>query len=306
MSEERRPVLRRIGIAALNWFAPGLGLVRLGRPRIALTFYLSFAAAGLALIGFYAAITELDYRGYVVSLALFGLVLLGALLGSIVASWRSSRSVGPVGPIWTRWYSIVTLAVASLLLGELFHRTAHGFYKPFYIPSEAMMPTFVKNDRLIASMRGPGQLRRGDIILFRVNGHIYIKRVAALAGDRIGLSEGVVILNGRRVPQRFVRTEKIADEPGETQARRLVEQFPGERAPHQIYDRGYEIFDDFAERQVAPGHVFVLGDNRDRSADSRVPRDQMGVEQLPVAHIVGRAQFRTWGPSGKTGERLNP
>jgi signal peptidase I len=305
MSEERRPVLRRIGIAALNWFAPGLGLLRLGRPRQAIAFYLAFAAAGVALIAFYAATDELNFRAYVISVALLVLVILGTLVGSIAASWRASRSIAAVQPVWSRWYSMLAVLVATLLLAELFGRAAHGFYKPFYIPSEAMMPTFVKNDWLIASMRGPGRLRRGDIVLFRMGDHIYIKRIAALPGDRIGLDGGVVVLNGRPVPQRLVRVEAIEGDFGATGARRLAEQFPGEADPHEIYDQGGHGLEDVAERQVMPGHVFVLGDNRDRSADSRVPREQMGVEQLPVADIIGRAKFRTWGPSGRTGERLD-
>ena len=84
----------------------------------------------------------------------------------------------------------------------------------------------------------------------------------------------------------------------------LAERFPGEGRPHSIYDFGPNRVDDMPEQRVAPGHVFVLGDNRDRSADSRVPQPEMGVEQLPIDHIVGRAIFITWAANGRHGVNL--
>lgn len=199
------------------------------------------------------------------------------------------------------WAALVLAGLLAVPLGAV----ALGFFKVFYIPAEAMMPTLLVNDRLLASMQGPGALRRGDIILLRVGNSIYVKRVAALPGDRIEMVGGVVILNGRPVAQRFVRTDTV--EPGTygDQARRFAEQFPGEPVPHEIYDMGSSVGDDMAEERVAPDHVFVLGDNRDRSADSRFSREEMGVEQLPVADIRGRALFYLWGPSGRMGDRLN-
>lgn len=199
------------------------------------------------------------------------------------------------------WAALAFAALLAVPLGAV----ALGFFKVFYIPSEAMMPTLLVNDRLLASMQGLGGLRRGEIIILDVGEHMYIKRVAALPGDRIAMHNGVVILNGRPVPQRFLRTDRVEPSEFGTEARRLAEQFPGETGPHEIYDSGYSQGDDMAEQRVLPGHVFVLGDNRDRSADSRYTRADFGVEQLPIAHIRGRALFYLWGPSGRMGEPLN-
>jgi signal peptidase I len=197
---------------------------------------------------------------------------------------------------------VALLVVAALmaLVGAPFP-LAHGFYSP----SEGMMPTLLKNDHFLAIMQPPKPLRRGDIILFRLDKSIYTKRVAGLPGDRIAFVGGRVILNGRPVPQQAVGTETINGIDGPQRVTRLREHFPGEEGDHFIYDSGPSPEDDLPEQVVAPGHLFVLGDNRDDSADSRVPRAEMGVEQLPIGDVTGWAAIYTWGPSHKFGQKIH-
>lgn len=303
MNEASRRLPARIGIAALNLAMPGLGLLRLGRVQAAFRCLFALVAANLILILYYALTPQLGFTGYAVSAGLLILTLLGAILVSIWHSWRASRERGPVGR-WSRWYVILLVPLAGGLLFTQLAQLGHRFYKPFYLPAESMAPTMLENDRILASMRPGADIRRGDVLLLDAAGRVYIKRVAALPGDRIAMVSGVVVLNGRPVPQQLVATEP-ADKAGEGGAvRRLREQFPGEAAPHEIYDLGERAHDDMPEQQVRPGHLFVLGDNRDKSADSRVPREDFGVEQLPLADVRGRALFYTYGPSGRTGEPI--
>jgi len=305
MSGERRTVPARIGIVALNLLQPGLGLLRLGRLASAFALVLVFPAALLLILLFYAAGPTLTLTTFLIDMAFLALAVAAALLASMVLSWRLSAGARVTQPWWSRWYSILAVAIVVQVLAIMLVDTLHGLYKPFYLPSEAMAPTLLRNDRLVAAMRAPKHFRRGDIILFDMGEATYIKRIAGLPGDRIALSRGIVTINGEIVPQRFLRTERADLAWGGPEVRRLAEQFPGEPSPHQIYDLGPSPSDEMAEQIVWPGHLFVLGDNRDMSADSRVPRESAGVEQLPIGDVRGIALFYTWGPSHRTGEPLS-
>lgn len=194
------------------------------------------------------------------------------------------------------WGTIVGIAaVIAILMVALVGTFGSGYLKNFYLPSEGMAPTLEKGDRFVAFMNGGGDLERGDIVLVAVGESTYVKRVAALAGDTIGLTDGNVVLNGRVVAQHFLKAERRPEVPGAPPARRLAEQFPGETAPHEILDMGPSDVDQFPALRVPRGFAFLLGDNRDRSADSRVPRTAMGVGLLPVADVKGRPLFCTFG-----------
>lgn len=306
MTGERRGVAARAGLALLNLLAPGLGLLRIGEGRLAVIFLVGPSALLLLTALFYAAIPTLTFTAYALSA---GLLLLTAgiiFLASIILSWRRSTTRPPAPrPWWTRWYAIllalIAVDAACLGLASLTHR----FYKPYYIPSEGMAPTLIKGDRLVARMGSLGIPERGDVIILRVGAHDYVKRVAGLPGDTIGMEGGRVVLNGREVPQRQMGTERMSGSFRPAIARVLEEQFPGEAGPHRIYDLEESAYDDFPVQRVAAGRIFVLGDNRDMSADSRVPRARDGVEQAPLEDVRGRVLYLTWGRHGRRGIQVS-
>ncbi|HEY5722428.1 MAG TPA: signal peptidase I [Allosphingosinicella sp.] len=207
---------------------------------------------------------------------------------------------------WLRWPVLAAVLFVGLIpLGLILGRAAG--YKPFHIPAEAMEPTLKKGDRIIALMRAPAELKRGDLILFDgPDGSLYLKRLAGLPGDRIAMDQGIVVVNGRRVEQELTGEGLVENGPFREKAQILTERFDGEAKPHRIFDTGFiPNLDDFEEMLVAPGHVFLLGDNRDVSADSRVSPENMGLGQVPISSIRGKALFHSWGSSRGLGEPVH-
>ena len=301
MNGERRGPGARLGIAALNLLWPGLGLLRTGAPRLAIAFLAAPIATLLLILAVYAFGPPLTFVVWSALLLTLAVVSLGGILVSALLSWRLSERA-PADRWWSRWYGLAAIWL-GLILAIAVLPNPQGHYRNFYVPGESMLPTLKKDDRFVASMRNVGTLQRGDIVLVRGPlGATYVKRVAALAGDRIAMEQGVVVLNGSPVPQRLVGVER-SDMPGARgDVRRLAERFPGERGEHEIFDHGLSAVDHFAETVVRPGHIFLLGDNRDVSADSRVPKEHTGLEQVPVASVIGRPRFfspwpgqRRWG-----------
>ncbi len=232
-------------------------------------------------------------------------------------------------------------SVALLILAVLF---VHSFIvKPFYIPSESMMPNLLVGDRLVVTkypygwsytapsfhLMGPTEGRlwgkmpeRGDIVILEPTGRRedWIKRVIGLPGDRIEVRDGQVILNGTPVKQEQmpnlqipVDTNSPCDDshfPGRrmtTDDGRLVCDLPiiRETLPNGVsYNTidlgvGYSEADNYPATLVPDGHVFVMGDNRDGSADSRVPAERDGLGgPIPWENIGGRAEFITFSMDG--------
>jgi signal peptidase I len=152
----------------------------------------------------------------------------------------------------------------------------------------------------------------------------YIKRVVALPGDRIAVVGGQIILNGKPVPQ---VSEPPIDLPVDANQPCEPEEFPGLRfrgpdgkmycelpvfretlpngATYRIIDHTAQPLDNYAQITVPPGHVFLMGDNRDHSADSRAPIEEKGLGgPVPLSSVGGRAEFVTFSFDGSSS--LNP
>ncbi len=218
------------------------------------------------------------------------------------------------------------------------------FAKPFYIPSESMMATLLVGDRLIVTkypygfsylspslpvlppMEGRlfGRMpEHGDIIVVKspADGADWIKRVIGLPGDIVEIRDGALWLNGapvarERAADTVVRVSantdcaylpqfRGVDEAGEPVCRFPTwrETLPNGRE-YRVIDMAPTDRDIFGPVRVPEGALFLLGDNRDNSMDSRVPPEIGGLGLVPWENIVGRAEFTTFSLDGS--QTLNP
>ena len=226
----------------------------------------------------------------------------------------------------------------------------HSFIaKPFYIPSESMMPTLLKGDRLVVSKypfgwswvspsfhvlphwggRLLGKMpERGDIVIVTPPGQSddYIKRVIGLPGDTIEVRGGRLIINGKPVksvsrPPAMIPVDanvpcgiqfsgfEVVGPDGKAYCRLpIVRETLPNGVTYDTIDLGESPGDDFGPVKVTLDHLFLMGDNRDRSADSRFslgpPENGLG-GPVPWENIGGRAEFITFSLDG-TAQTLNP
>jgi signal peptidase I len=200
----------------------------------------------------------------------------------------------------------IGVAVAIALLLRAF------VVEAFQIPSGSMIPTLEVGDHIFVSkfaygltipftnrkIVDLGQPKRGDIVVFKFpldQSTDYIKRVVGLPGDTLEMRDGELYVNGHpvpreRVPRRYQYTDSSNDR-GVREDRQLegdlwIENLDG--AKHSTLQDRAGSTRDFGRKVVEPGRVFVMGDNRDNSSDSRV----WGTVDLAL--IKGKALIVWW------------
>ena len=171
---------------------------------------------------------------------------------------RRSRAAVP------RWVWPVGLALLALVVVRLVA------VQTFAVPSASMAPTIEPGDRLLVNRLDRGELRRGDLVVFdgaRVFGSPsdYVKRVIGLPGDRVRCCDeaGRLTVNGAPLDEPYV--------------------YPGDAASDVTFDV-----------QVPDGRLWVLGDHRSDSADSRAYLGQPEGGMLSQDDVIGQPWVRYW------------
>ena len=192
------------------------------------------------------------------------------------------------------------------------------------------MPTMLPGDYLFVSKwpygysrySFPGQIpsfggrifqripERGDVVIFKRSGPEatdWVKRVIGLPGDRIALQGGVLFINGKQVIRSsrgqlgLPKSRNIPctiDEAATCGYPAFVETLPNGRSYVTFDQTPYAPRDTFGTVTVPPGHLFLLGDNRDDSSDSRFTLAEGGIGMVPLDRVVGRAAFSFWSTDG--------
>lgn len=175
---------------------------------------------------------------------------------------------------------------ANLLIGDYIFVTKYAYgYSRYSFPFGARINFF--DGRLAES-----EPERGDVVVFRLPSDTtvdYVKRVIGLPGDRIQVTDGKVILNGDMLQYERVRDFSFQEYPSITQSVfQYEETLPSGRSYRILDQTSYGKKDNTPEYIVPDGHVFVMGDNRDNSVDSRY---QQEVGFIPIENILGRADL---------------
>jgi signal peptidase I len=220
----------------------------------------------------------------------------------------NNESVTPKTSSWRAQF----VQLAGIVLVVLLAKGALA--EPFYVPSGSMEPTLMIGDALLATKFAYGYSaaslpiqvtlpetgrvfgetpKRGDVVVFRWPGNrsqAWVKRVVGLPGDRIQMRQGQLFINDRAASLKPDGIGEAEDDNGRTEpAYRYVETLPNGVSHGVFKQRDNGPFDNTPEVTVPRGRLFVMGDNRDNSADSRVPVSDGGVGLLPMDDLVGRA-----------------
>ena len=219
----------------------------------------------------------------------------------------------------SEWWETIVVVVEALLIAIVLRSF---LFQPFSIPTASMQQTLMIGDYFVANkfVWGYGkhsfslgrygdfslldfelpisnrifgrEPNRGDIAVFRpVPQNIeYIKRVVGMPGDTIQVTAGRLYINGTMVEREAVGTAQDTDSTGDTREVTVYRETFPEGTTHIIQEISDNAGLDNTSQYVVPaGHYFMMGDNRDRSADSRV-LSQVGY--VPAINLIAKAEAR--------------
>jgi signal peptidase I len=304
------PRLRtRIWAVLVSLFVPGLGQAFLGRYRRALWFTAAVVIAALM-------IKASVFLWPVLRFAVLPVFLIGAVTGVVsvlwaaIDSWRLSRWAVLPRPAWPRRY----LVYVGIILAW-YAPNAIGIFAPsweaFSAPSASMLPAIEVGDYffVLDGYSATHAPQRGDLVVFKLpcdyplldqataalyasrcnKATDFIKRVIGLPGDRIQIKKGILTINGQSAKRERLGLYAYNEDGHITRYTQYIETLADGYRGNILEVSDNQPLDNTDEITVPPNTFFMMGDNRDDSADSRDATS--GVGFVPRDHLIGKAAF---------------
>ncbi|WLD95132.1 signal peptidase I [Alkalihalobacillus sp. AL-G] len=166
------------------------------------------------------------------------------------------------------WEWVKALLIALVIAAGI----RYFIFAPIIVDGESMMPTLHHQDMLIVNKLSYtiGEPERFDIIVFHApEGKDYIKRIIGLPGDKIEYKDDKLYVNEKAIPEPYLKEYKQALSEG-----------------NLTYN--FELDNQIGQATVPEGHVFVMGDNRRHSKDSR------NIGTVSLEGVIGEANVIFW------------
>jgi len=275
---ERASRLRMTIAVLVSLLASGAGHVVLGYPARGFKWFVSVLPAGVLFV--VAVMAGQPLLAWV-----FAALTVIVRLAGIVDTFRFRTERRRLGNLKT-----VLMLVLMGVLGNFMGEAALRLVRADSLPTDSMYPTIEGGDHVMTS-RILGTLHRGDLIVFDYPldpTKRYLKRIVALGGDTIEIRQGQIILNGEPV-ERLASGQSCGVYEKKCTIRQ--ETLDGKTYRVALLNDGItvdRISREFGPVTIPEGQVFVLGDNRDNSADSRYWGN------VPVELITAKPKFVYW------------
>ena len=281
---------------ALSLLSAGVGHLYCGRIVKGLPFYFAWLLVPLCLA--IAATLPSSSTVLVLLVLLPILVVFGLYLYSAFDAWQIAQRMDSNYFLRdynrTSVYALMIVVQMVYSLGVVF--AARGLiYEPYYIPVDSMSPTIIRGDRVLAKKWMPVSTspERGDLVVYRnptdEGANRFLGRVAAVGGDQVQIIGDRLLINGIEMERDRAPTNVVERMRDHTTGQIELEHNAGRRYLVIHDDQNGPVTEEATfETEVPANQVFVLGDHRDRSRDSR----HFG--SIPLVDVVGYVEYIYW------------
>jgi signal peptidase I len=272
----------------LSLLLPGLGQVCAGAWRLgsALLGVNVLLLAGLSALTGWTAPTPPAAALGLLWLAVIPLFHIGCAIHAIRLRWRGTARRRRNAFVPTLAAAVIAIAVSAAA-----NLAVPFAWRSFYTASTSMVPTLLPGEMFLVDIRPMANLPpRGAVVAFSLPAQpdtVLVKRLVGLPGDTIALRDGHLTVNGEMAERRPDGTFELDGRA----LPRFVETLPHGPSYGVIATGQEPRLNSMAPVAVPSGHVFVVGDSRDNSLDSRT------FGTVPAAFLIGRVYTIVWSPS---------